>query len=103
MQQFIIHNISQLITLDPLAKTKKLVNITTDDLAGMVQRGFIETNKNIKTIQDNVSILKDDTAILKDGQEQIKLRLDNVPYRFELVELQKRVQFLEKKLGVKYA
>ncbi len=37
---------------------------------------------------------------LEQGQEEIKLKLDNVAYRFELVELQKRVEFLEKKLGI---
>jgi len=38
---------------------------------------------------------------LEEGQEQIKLRLNNVAYRFELVELQRRVKLLEKKAGVR--
>jgi len=32
---------------------------------------------------------------LEDGQEAIKLMLDNVPYRFELADLDKRVKLLE--------
>jgi len=38
---------------------------------------------------------------LEKGQEEIKLRLDNVAYCFELVELQKRVEILEKKISFK--
>ena len=37
---------------------------------------------------------------LEQGQEDIKLRLDNVAYRFELVELQRRVELVEKKVGI---
>lgn len=48
--------------------------ITRDDLAAMVKRGFGETAK----------------------------KTDNVAYRFELVELQKRVDVLEKKVGVRH-
>jgi len=39
---------------------------------------------------------------LEQGHEEIKLRLDNVAYRFELVELQRRVEILEKRTGVKH-
>ncbi len=39
---------------------------------------------------------------LEQGHEEIKLRLDNVAYHFELVELQRRVEILEKRAGVKH-
>jgi hypothetical protein len=45
--------------------------------------------------------LKADVDILKEGQERIELRLANVAYRFEIVDLQSRVQALEEKLGIK--
>ena len=67
---------------------------TIDDLARMVQAGFLE----MKTENQE---LKKDIKNLQNGQEQIILRLDKVAYRFELVALTKRVKFLEHKLGIK--
>ena len=70
-------------------------NITLDDLALMVGKGFDEVKLEVREV-------KKDVRDLIDGQEHIKLRLDNVAYRFELVELQRRVAHLEKKAGVNY-
>lgn len=74
--------------------------VTMDDLAGMVQRGFAETAKKVDLdrVENNLRILsKNNTR----DHEEVKLRLDNVAYRFELVELQKRVEVLEKKIQAK--
>lgn len=94
-------------------KNKK---ITIDNLAGMTKRGFDElggkidklgermvkgfegVNKKFEETNNNIRILSDNNAR---EHEEIKLRLDNVAYRFELVELQKRVDVLEKKAGIK--
>ncbi len=38
---------------------------------------------------------------IETGIEDIKLRLDNVAYRFEVQELDRRIKILEFKLGVK--
>ena len=70
--------------------TKKK-EITNEDLAAMVQRGFSE----MKDYVDK------GFYTLGQGQEDIKLRLDNVAYRFELKDLEKRVKKLELKLGPK--
>ncbi len=74
--------------------------ITMEDLAAMVKRGFDETAKR-KDIEE----LKEEHRVMRENNsrehEEIKLRLDNVAYRFELVELQKRVDVLEKKVGVR--
>lgn len=94
------------ITIDDLAgmikgesrKTRSFVVEKIDDLAGMVQRGFAETAKNSNRIENNLSLLSENNTR---EHEEIKLRLDNVAYRFELVELQKRVEVLEKRAGVK--
>ena len=58
--------------------------ITLDDLAVMVAEGFsgIATKNDLKNMATKADIAK-----LEQGQEDIKLRLDNVAYRFELVEL----------------
>lgn len=66
----------------PKSKTGK--KITTDDLAVMVKDGFDHMEKRIDGLEK--------------GQEEIKLKLDNVAYRFEVVELQRRVALLERKL-----
>ena len=49
-----------------------------------------------------MTLFKKDIQDLKTGQEEIKLRLDNVAYRFELIELQRRVQLLEQRAGIKH-
>ena len=80
-------------------KNKK---ITIDDLAMMTKQGFDEVGESMKQgftmVNNNIRILSENNAR---EHEDIKLRLDNVAYRFELVELQKRVEILEKRAGVK--
>ncbi len=87
-------------------KNKK---ITIDDLAMMTKLGFDEAGRNIKQgfegmnkkfeeTNKNLYILSENNAR---EHEEIKLRLDNVAYRFELVSLEKRVDVLEKKTGIK--
>ncbi len=96
------------VTMDDLAgminagtkETKSFVDKEIEGLAGMVQRGFAETAKKVDLdrVENNLRILSENNAR---DHEDIKLRLDNVAYRFELVELQKRVETLEKKIGIK--
>ena len=74
------------------------VSKNNEDLAAMVQNGFYESEKKTGERFDRVEKRLDD---LEHGQEEIKLKLDNVAYRFELVELQRRVEILEKKLSLK--
>ena len=74
---------------------------TINDLAGMVQKGFEGVDKRFDAVDKRFERMERQMVILEDGQEQIKLRLDNVAYRFELNDLEKRVQLLEKKAGVK--
>lgn len=82
----------------------KAVNkkITIDKLAAMTQRGFVALTQTVKEgfreANNNIRILSENNAREHD---EIKLRLDNVAYRFELVELQKRVEALEKRAGLK--
>ena len=55
-----------------------------DEFGIIVKNEFSKVNKNIKE--------------LKQGQENIELKLTNVAYRFELLELERRIEILEKKL-----
>lgn len=75
---------------------KKLKKSTSlDDLAIMVANGFSDIDGKFSKRFDGMDKRMDgiDKPMkgLEDGQKQIKLRLDNVAYRFELVELQRRV------------
>ncbi len=67
---------------------------TIEDLARLTQRGFEDVGKNFQHVERRLDNLEQ-------GQEDIKLRLDNVAYRFELQELEKRVKKLEFKAGIK--
>lgn len=81
---------------------KKINKITIDTLAGMMKRGFDDLGNKlggqIMTVANRLKVFREENAR---EHEAIMLRLDNVAYRFELVELQKRVEFLEKKAGIK--
>jgi len=54
---------------------------------------------DVDSLKSDMHGLKSIVARLEQGQEEIKLKLDNVAYRFELQELQRRVVLLEKKVG----
>jgi len=65
-----------------------------DELATVVKAGFDSMDGRINTVENKIDSLER-------GHEEIKLKLDNVAYRFEIVELQRRVEILEKKIGLK--
>jgi len=80
-------------------KPKK--NITLDDLAGMVKRGFDSVDEKISgNIKEHRAIITK-LENLENGVEEIKLKLDQVAYRFEIEELDRRLKRLEMKLGIK--
>lgn len=76
-------------------KSKK---ITIDDLARMTKDGFDELGGKIDKLSEQVRAGFGNNAR---EHEDMKLRLDNVADRFEVVDLQKRVDVLEKKAGIK--
>lgn len=69
-----------------MAKVRR--GITIDKLAAMVQGGFEEMGKSFEELKKGN----------EREHEEIKLKLDNVAYRFEVVELQRRVSLLERKM-----
>ena len=77
-------------------KKKKKKETTIDDLAVMINSGFNELKES--NDREHKEMGKKLNS-LEQGQEDIKIRLDNVAYRFELVELQKRVEVLERRVG----
>ncbi len=95
-----------------MTKNKQKVpsNITLDNLALMVQQGFLEVHsqlnglrkdmdeikQDVHILKQDVHLLKQDVHLLKQNMEEVKLRLDNVPYRFEMKTLEARVDRLER-------
>jgi hypothetical protein len=71
-------------------ETKKEFN----KLARMIKRGFDDVDRKFAKVNTRLDNLER-------GQEDIKLKLDQVAYRFELNELEKRVQKVELKLGLR--
>lgn len=85
---------------------KKKKNITLDDLAGMVKRGFDGVDKrfnetakkgDIDRIESALRNFREENAL---EHEEIKLRLSQVAYRFELEEMDKRLKRVEAKVGI---
>ena len=70
---------------------------TVDDVLTAVNGFSTDVDKRFNGMEGRFEKRFD---VIEKGQEEIKLKLDNVAYRFELVELQKRVEVLEEKLGV---
>lgn len=71
----------------------KKKEITIDDLAGMIKKGFDGVDVKFKKVENKLHNLEQ-------GQEDIKLRLCNVAYRFELQDLEERLFKCERKLGL---
>ncbi len=70
-------------------------DITINELARMVKTGFDEMSGTMKAGFDKV---ENRLTTLENGQEEIKLRLSNVAYRFEIVELENQVKTLTKEM-----
>ena len=75
-----------------MKKTNK--NITLNDLAVMVKRGFDGVDEKFDKMENRLENLEN-------GQEEIKLKLDHVAYRFEVEELDRRLRRVESKIGLK--
>lgn len=73
-------------------------NVTIEDLARMVARGFSEVNekmdKGFREVRQEMKGLREQND--KDHLD-LRLRQDNVAHRFELQDLEERVTHLEKK------
>ena len=80
---------------DQMVSGFKQVNENHEQLARTVSAGFLQVDQTLSEVNNKIQNLED-------GQEQIKLRLDSVAYRFELVEVQRRVSHLEKKAGIRH-
>lgn len=71
--------------------TLRAINIFAQHTEDSLQ----ELRSDVSSLKTDVSELKYDVSELKDDVSAIKLRQDNVPYRFELNELDHRVTKLE--------
>ena len=78
-------------------KIKKAKGATIDTLAGMVKKGFDHMDERFNQVDKRLDQHEKRFEDLEQGQEEIKLKLGDVAYRFELVELERRVNILERK------
>ena len=83
--------------------SKKNHKITIEDLAVITKKGFDSVDKKFDAVDKSFKEVNENLKGLADGQERIELRLSNVAYRFEVVELEKRVEKLELKLNIKHS
>ena len=90
---------------------KKKRNITLNDLAGIVKRGFDGVDKRFEGVDKQFESIghrldRFETALKNFREEnaleheEIKLRLSQVAYRFELEEMDKRLKRVEAKIGI---
>ena len=74
--------------------TSQKIDEKIDQLALAVKNGFDENTKQHQQIFNRIDNLEQ-------GQEEIKLKLDQVAYRFEVQELDRRLKRVEAKLKIK--
>jgi len=79
-------------------KTKK--EITLDDLALMVGKGFNEMRERFERLEKGQAALEKGQAALEKGQEDIKTDLSRRVHIFDHKELEFRVERLEEKTGI---
>lgn len=76
-------------------------NVTIEELARMIARGFGEVKSEISDVKGEVNNLRNEFSAFRKQNErehlELRLRQDNVAHRFELQELEERVTNLEKK------
>lgn len=75
--------------------------VTLENLAGMIKRGFDGVDKNFERNRKEHQGIFTRLDNLEQGQEDIKLKLDQVAYRFEIQELDRRLKKVEAKLRIK--
>lgn len=82
-------------------------NITTEDLARMIKKGFDGTDQRFdgidRKLDKHAVMLVEHTERLKDHTERLKrieTKLEGVVYRREYEELETRVKTLEKALSI---
>ena len=80
---------------------RQIRGIVKDEVDRGVGKLAITTKHSFDDIDKKLAILDKRLAIIEKELEQVRLRLDNAAYRFELIELQKRVARLENKVGLK--
>ena len=76
-------------------KNKK--EITMEDLAGMVQKGFLEINGKFEKIDNRFEKIDKRFEKLEKGQKEIIEKLDKKADSFELREIKHRIETLELK------
>jgi len=74
-------------------KTDRKTDEKIDQLALTVAKGFTGVDKRFDKVETRLDKLEQ-------GQEEIKLKLDQVAYRFEVRELDRRLKLVEQKLGI---
>jgi hypothetical protein len=76
-------------------------NVTIEELARMIARGFGEVKDEIGRVDGKVDSLRNEFSEFRKQNErehlELRLRQDNVAHRFELKELEERVIRIEKK------
>lgn len=84
--------ISDLTTaVNGLTKNVNTIATAIEDLAGMVKAGFDAVDKRFERVENRLTTLEN-------GQEKIKLRLFNVAYHSEVVELENKIKTLTKQM-----
>ena len=75
--------------------------ITLENLAGMIKKGFDGVDKKFDGVDKKFDENTKQHRQIFDRLEEITLKLDQVAYRFEVQELDRRLKRVEIKLGIK--
>ena len=79
---------------------KKKKEVTLDDLALMVGKGFNEMGERFERLEKGQAVLENGVANLEKSVEEIKTDLSRRVHVFDHKELEFRVEKLEEKVGI---
>lgn len=79
----------------------KKKEITISHLAKMIKIGFDGVDKRFDSVDRRFDSVEGRLGNLENDMDAVKTRLDNVAYRFEVVDLDKRLRIVETKLDLR--
>ena len=80
---------------------KEAVVEAFEPFANAIKQDFDVVNNKLDGMGKGIVSINSRLENLELGQEDIKLRLDQVAYRFEVQDLDRRLKLVEGKLGIK--
>ncbi|MFH1232600.1 MAG: hypothetical protein V1651_01895 [Patescibacteria group bacterium] len=86
-----------------LKKIEEKMDEKIEEFAIIVNSGFDGVNERFDRVENRLDRVENRLDNIEQSNEEIKLKLGNVAYRFEIKEIEGRVEVLEKKSDIQFS